>query len=968
VLAVATAALALPALALPSSPTEAAPAADGDYSGGSYIVVLAHPPAASYRGGFRTLARTAPRAPAAYDASSVAVDEYTRFLRREQHQVADAVGADPIYHYTTSLNGFAAPLTAAQAGSLSRRDGVVAVVPDRVRQLQDRPSAARLTVSPDVATTPGPRRHARAGAGAGVVIGVVDTGIDSDSPAFARRTVATPTTYTGACSAGGDPDPAAAFRCGGKLLGGRYYARGQGGGAALWSGEYRSPEDQQGHGTRVASAAAGAATVRSSESGAQLARLTGASPGALLASYKVCWAAEDGGASCLTSDTLAGIDQAVADGVDVLSHGVAGAATDIADPVERAFLHAADAGVFVATAAGNGGPRPASTVHPGPWLTTAGAIGQDPPAATLVLGNGERHEGTSVAPADVAAPVLLGADAAADGAGRSEARLCLPGSLDPDAVSGAIVVCDRGTSDRVEKSVAVGAAGGVGMVLVNQAAGSLEPDLHAVPSVHLPAAAYDSLYAYAGSADAATAVIRADAAGGGGPPPRLARFSGRGPTRAIDGDLLKPDLVAPGVQVLTALPGHEGDGGPRSRARYGLSTGTSVAAAQVAGHAARVIQAHPDWSPMAVKSALMTTAQPGAGSAGPFDEGAGAVRARRAVDPGLVVDSGWRDWAALLPGDAAGGTSTARPLPARDLNVPSVVIGDLTGRRTVDRTVTNVGADTATYSADTVDIDGISITALPSVFTLRPGERQTISLRIERDNAALGRYETGALVLNDGPAGHRVRLPVALRPVGIEAPAQVRLDDRLRSLTTTSGIRGTLRARVHGPVQGEDTDASGSDTGGVDFDAGMPGLWWQTIDVGGPREWWRIQALADDPGDDLDVFLVDEGGKVVASSATPKPSETVTVRGLGAGTYRLAVQPWFVADPSGDTTFTVRTFDVAPPATGALSVEPRRQGASPARRNTWSLGRASQSGTPWFGWIGWHAGDDQVGRTLVSWD
>jgi hypothetical protein len=176
-----------------------------------------------------------------------------------------------------------------------------------------------------------------------------------------------------------------------------------------------------------------------------------------------------------------------------------------------------------------------------------------------------------------------------------------------------------------------------------------------------------------------------------------------------------------------------------------------------------------------------------------------------------------------------------------------VVVGDLTGRQTVERTVTNVGADTATYSADTIDIDGISITALPSVFTLRPGERQTVSLRIERDNAALGRYETGALVLNDGPAGHRVRLPMALRPVGIEAPAQVRLDDRRRTLTTTSGIRGTLRARIHGPVPGEDTGASGSDTGGVDFDADMPGLWWQTINISGPREWWRLQALADDP-------------------------------------------------------------------------------------------------------------------------
>ena len=965
VLAVATAALALPALALTPSPSVAAPAADSDYSSGSYIVLLAQPPAASFRGGQRDLARTAPRASAAYDASSVAAEKYTRHLRRQQDQVADAVGAEPIYHYTTSLNGFAAPLTAAQAGSLSRRDDVIAVVPDRVRRLQDRPSAAGTLPLSDSSSSPGARSAGRAGAG--VVIGVVDTGIDSDGPAFARRTGQTPGTYTGTCSAGHDADRAGAFSCAGRLVGGSYYAQGQGGGSAVWSGEYLSPEDQQGHGTRVASAAAGAATVRSRASGADLVRLTGTAPGALLASYKVCWGAEDGGGSCLTSDTLAGIDQAVADGVDVLSYGAGGAVADLADPVQQALLHAADAGVFVAGAAGNDGPRPASTGHPGPWVTTVGAVGQDLPSAELVLGNGETYEGTSLTPADVTAPVVLGADAATADADRSEARLCFPDSLDPDAVAGTIVVCDRGTSDRVEKSAAVAAAGGAAMVLVNRGAGSLEADAHAVPTVHLPAAAHDSLYAYADGADAATARIRGAAGGGDRPPPRLARFSGRGPTRALDGDLLKPDLVAPGENVLTAAPGHRTGGSLEDPARYGLSSGTSVAAAQVAGQAARILQVHPDWSPMAVKSALMTTARPGA-SVGPFGEGAGTVRVRRAVDPGLVLDSGWSDWAAYQPGDADAGTPHARALSARDLNTPSVVIGDLTGRQTVKRTVTNVGGETATYSADTTGIDGISIAAVPSVFTLRPGEQQTLTVRIVRDNAALGRYETGALVLNDGPAGHQVRLPMALRPVGIEAPAQVRLDDRRHTLTTTSGIRGTLRARVHGPVRGEDTDASGSDTGGVDFDVDMPGLWWQTLDVSGPRQWWRIQALADDSGDDLDVFLVDKEGTVVASAATPTASETLTIHGLEAGTYRLAVQPWFVADPSGNTTFTVRTFDVAPRATGALSIEPRRQGASPARRNTWSLSRSEARGTPWFGWIGWHAGDEQVGRTPVSWD
>ena len=68
--------------------------------------------------------------------------------------------------------------------------------------------------------------------------------------------------------------------------------------------------------------------------------------------------------------------------------------------------------------------------------------------------------------------------------------------------------------------------------------------------------------------------------------------------------------------------------------------------------------------------------------------------------------------------------------------------------------------------------------------------------------------------------------------------------------------------------------------------------------------------LAEDHADDLDLFLLDEQGRVVDSATTDAATESLTVHGLEAGTYTIDVQPWFVAEPSGDTTFTVRTFQV----------------------------------------------------------
>ncbi len=933
---------------------------------GKYVVVLARPPAASYRGGTTGIARTAPRPGARYDATSSAARAYTAFLRDRQDQLARAVGAEPFYHYTVGLDGFAAELDAQQARRLAGLAGVLAVVPDRERHLDGRLTATPtgLTAPQGAATLPaGPRQAA----GRGIVIGIVDSGIDSDSRSFAATGRAAVPGFTGRCRPGVDDDEAAGFTCSTKLVGGDYFLTGQGGPGAISEQEFLSPEDYAGHGSLVASAAAGGRVHDASPVGVGLGMVSGTAPGAAIASYKACWTADDQTDSCLTSDSVAAIDQAVADGVDVISYAISGPRSDLVDPVELAFMYAADAGVFVAASAGNDGPAVGSVAHPGPWVTTVGAATHYAYPATVVLGDGSELVGRSVTPDDVdTAPLVLARDAAAEGADEGEAQLCFPDSLDPAAVEGAIVVCDRGTSDRVEKSRVVAEAGGVGVLLLNPTAGTLDADLHSVPTVHLGDEAYDDVYAYAEAADP---TARIDARAGALPPepPAIGEVSGRGPSAAAGGDVLKPDLVASGIDVIGAVA-PESDTGRR----YDVASGTSLAAAHVAGLAAVVRRAHPTWSPMAIKSAMMTTARDLTDTTAPFDQGAGLVQPRRFLDPGLVFDSGFADWAGFLAGRGYRAAFAAPPLRASNLNQPSIAVDELTGRETVRRTVTNVDDKTSTYSVDVRGFDGISVTAVPSVFTLAPGQRQTLTLRVVRDSADLGTYQVGTVRLGDSTGGHVVRLPIAVRPVGVRAPREVSLDGSDR-LTTRSGLDGTLVAKIRGMVPGVDAVGNGTDTQGADFDPVLDGLWSQTIEVGGPAELVRVQTMPGDRADDLDLFVLDENGAPVGEAASGSAAETVTLRGLAAGTYTVYVQPWFVADPSGETTFTVRTFQVPRQPTGTLSAQPRRQEAVAARDDTWQLGTGRlRPATSYLGWIGWYrdnrADDELVGSTLVSVD
>jgi fibronectin type III domain protein/subtilase family protein/PA domain-containing protein len=586
--------------------------------------------------------------------------------------------------------------------------------------------------------------------------------------------------------------------------------------------------------------------------------------------------------------------------------------------VQLAFLNATAANVFVAVPAGNGGPAAGSVQHPAPWVTTTGASTHDVFEGGVRLGSGATVVGAMLSDRRVGPARLVDArDVAAADVPARRSALCYPGSLDARQVDGAIVVCDRGVIPRVSKSAAVAQAGGRAMVLINTVAGSVDADLHAVPTVHLDLANADRVKAYLATAGADATATIVPQASDDPPVPALADFSGRGPAPA-DGDLLKPDLTAPGVSVVSAVAPPAGSGDTGSPL-WDVESGTSIAAPHVAGVAAVVRAAHPTWTSAAIKSAMITTAHQLAVPGTPLGRGAGELDSSAVLDPGLVYDTPLEQWDALVEAQSPGlqgASGASAPVGASDVNAPSIAVDDLVGRQTVTRSVTNVGAATERYTVAVTGLFGVAPSVSPDNLTLRPGQSADFTVTFTATkNARYDAFTSGSLTWRDS-AGHVVTSPVIVRPELASSPAEVTGTGRSGTLAihSTAGITGSLRPFTRGLAGATPVDLT-LDPGS--FDPARPATSASTasepLEVPPGARAARFEVSSGSRSDDVDLYVY-RGEGLVASAVHPSGTETVTLTSPSPGTYRVYVTAHRAAAMTAHATLTSWVLPRSAPA------------------------------------------------------
>ncbi|CAK9185824.1 unnamed protein product [Ilex paraguariensis] len=706
---------------------------------------------------------------------------------------------DFLHLYKTVFHGFSARLTAQQSLELKNRTGVLAVLPDQLRQIQTTRSPQFL----GLASTNPTGLWTESNSGSNVIIGIFDTGISPERRSFHDEGLGpVPPHWKGECVEG---DKFTKKQCNKKIIGARYFNVGYevGAGELKNTTDINSPRDADGHGTHTASTAAGRAINNASLLGFAKGVAVGIAPKARIAVYKICWTK-----GCMDSDILSAFDKAVEDGVHIISISVGGGAVPYnIDPIAIGSFGAMEKGILVSASAGNEGPNKMTVTNVAPWITTVGASTIDRSfPADLVLEDGTVITGASLyngkpLPKKSYLPLIYAGNAPVDikRAGSFSSATCMPDSLDKELVRGKIVVCDRGGVARVAKGQTVKEAGGVGVVIANVApiGEGLIADAHLIPGIAITESAASRTANYLNSSKnpRARMVFRGTEVGVK-PAPVVASFSARGPS--IESTyILKPDVIAPGVNILAAWPD---DVAPTElssdtrRTEFNIISGTSMSCPHVSGVAALLKGAHPEWSPAMIRSALMTTAymQDREGKqlldeksnhvSTVWDMGAGHVDPERAVDPGLVYDLTVNDYLNFLCSSdysrqaitqIARKTVRCNPMQRKpwNFNYPAITIafdksGSSNSEVVVRRTVTHVSEGASSYTVTVTNPKGAIVTVDPAKINFKgKGEKHSYVVRIkaEKQTVLPGNEvtELGKLVWTDG-GKHQVVSPVVV--------------------------------------------------------------------------------------------------------------------------------------------------------------------------------------------------------------
>ncbi|MBX9402504.1 S8 family serine peptidase [Lysobacter sp. BMK333-48F3] len=772
-----------------------------------YIVLYKEAPLATYAGEIASL--PAPQrmagaqnansaadggAPGRLDVRSAQARGYVRHLDRVQHDHERGINAligRPLAierRMQHAVNGVITRMTQNEAARIAKLPGVELV--EEYREYEQ-----ATDVGPALIGAPGlwnatPTQYR----GEGVVFGILDSGINFGSPAFAaiddtgyqHVNPFGSGTYLGSCAPGGVDEG----RCNDKLIGGYDFVCGAPGNTCGVADIREEPGfgDTNGHGSHTASTAAGNAWDANYKG--RTVRISGVAPHANIIAYDVCYTRiSTGQGLCPNTSAVAAVDQAIADGVDVINYSIGGGSQPWGEAVSLAFLNASDAGIYVATSAGNSGPGPNTMGHLEPWTGSTAAAqhgrgtfafllqvtgpGTVPPALQaiqLTEGSGGAAFNASLPPT-TPIKVSAGIDTATDGCA----------AFAPGTFQNAIALIRRGTCSFSIKVNNAAAAGAIGVVIANNQPGATTPS---VPGTTIPAflalqTDSDALRNFAaGNGNTTTAAINFPPTPIPNTADALAAFSSRGP--AGDFNLIKPDITAPGVSVLAVLSGSTISGNENL---VGLLSGTSMASPHHAGAAGLLRQAKPDWTAAEIKSALMMTAERKVYTedevtlADPFDAGAGRVQVDRALRAGLVLNETTANYLAADP--ATGGQVAS-------LNLASLAQRECAQACVFKRSFRAAQGKPGLWVAQLKGVDGI---AFPPVFLSQPGRTQDVTVivlthQLPKDGA----WHFGALQLDQvlGGPSPQLHLPVAVAV----PPPQIELRPAQVALSLPAGTRG----------------------------------------------------------------------------------------------------------------------------------------------------------------------------------
>jgi hypothetical protein len=765
----------------------AAPSTTSDT--GLWIVQLAEPSLAAHQAPSGTVDVNTPSAKAYLDRLAARQAEVADRLSEELDRTVEVEAS-----YRNVLNAIAIEASPAEAARLTDVPGVVAVEPDVEYELT---TDASHDLIGSAAIWGGDTGQDLATRGEGVVVGILDSGINPFHPAFAAidgegYTHTNPYDgFLGVCNpAHPNHDPI----CNAKLVGAYSFV------------SQVSARDGDGHGSHTASTAAGNRHQVTLTFGADVFNRTvqGTAPRANLIAYRVCIT------TCPISSILAGINQAIADGVDVLNYSISGTDSPWANSVSRAFLEAFGAGIFVSTSAGNSGPGAGTVAHTAPWNASVAATNNDRIyAKTLSV------LGPEPVPADLAAvPAFPGfgpgnltpIDAElrySDDVGTVTGCSAFPAG----GFAGSIALIPYGTCVASTKITNAANAGALAVVLFERQPGppvfASGVEGTAIPAVAVTQAAGEALQDLVTTSDdpvtvrlgATTELLRDHAVAD---PDAVAWFSSRGPS---DFDLLAPTFAAPGVNILAAYREIGGD-----PLQYEIIRGTSMASPHVAGAGALMRALHPDWSPAEIRAALASTADPtgmrkqDGTPADPLDIGAGLMNLAAAGRVGLVLDESYADMLAANP--STGGVP-------RNLNVPYLVNRQCTLVCSWTREVTSVADASASYTASVAVPAGMNATVEPASFILAPGATQQLTISVDVTGSSGGDWTFADLRLAtgdhfaSGAAIASVHYPVAVIPVAPAIsvdPTEVEVSQK-PGRTATRGV--TIRNQGNGPLEWE---------------------------------------------------------------------------------------------------------------------------------------------------------------------